>query len=100
MVTCKYCGIYYETFRSTCPSCGAPLQMEKEEVPEKTEAQIIADKIRHICDHHMNIDFKDGESISDKGLDKIRKSFRVSQMERKSFFIAIQPHSELETRVF
>ena len=77
MVTCKYCGVYYETFRSTCSSCGAPLQMEKEEVPEKTEAQIIADKIRHICDHHMNIDFKDGESISDKKIDKIRKSFRV-----------------------
>ena len=77
MVTCKYCGVHYETFRSTCPSCGAPLKIEKEEAPEKTEAQIIAEKIRQICDHHMNIDFKAGESIPDKRMDKIRKSFRV-----------------------
>jgi hypothetical protein len=77
MITCKHCGVQYETFRSTCLSCGAPLQIEKEEVPKQTEAQIIADKIRQICDHHMNIDFKDGESLPDKRMDKIRKSFPV-----------------------
>ena len=77
MVTCKYCGVYYETFRSTCLACGAPLQIEKEAAPEQTKAQIIAEKIRHICDHHMNIDFKAGESIPGSRMDKIRKSFRV-----------------------
>jgi hypothetical protein len=77
MITCKYCGVHYETFLSTCPSCGAPLRSKKEEVPEPTEAQIITEKIRLICDHHMNIDFKAGESIPDKRMDKIRKSFRV-----------------------
>lgn len=76
MVTCRYCGVYSETFRSTCPSCGAPLQME-EEVPEKTAAQVPADKIRQVCDHHMNRDFKDGESIPDKRMDKFRNSFRI-----------------------
>src|SRR5688572_13483104 len=77
MITCKHCGVQYETFRSTCCSCGAPLQIEKEGVPEQTEAQIMADKIRHICDDHMNIDFKDGGSIPNKRMDKIRKSFSV-----------------------
>ena len=77
MITCRHCGVQYETFRSTCLSCGAPLQMEKEGVPENTEAQIMADKIRRVCDDHMNIDFKDGESIPDKRMDKIRKSFSV-----------------------
>lgn len=77
MITCKHCGVQYETFRSTCLSCGAPLKIEKGEVPEKAEAQIIAEKIRQICDHHMNIDFKDAESIPDKRIDKIRKSFSV-----------------------
>jgi hypothetical protein len=77
MITCKYCGASYETFHSTCPSCGAPLKLEKEAVPEKTEAQIIADKIREICDDHMNSDFKAGESIPENKMEKLRKSFRV-----------------------
>jgi hypothetical protein len=77
MFTCKYCGASYETFHSTCPSCGAPLQIKKEEMPDKTEPQIRADKVREICDDHMNSDFKDGESIPDKRIEKLRKSFRV-----------------------
>ncbi len=71
MVTCKFCGASYETFHSTCLSCGAPLQVEK------TEVQITAEKIREVCDEHMNSDFKDGESIPEKRMDKIRKSFQV-----------------------
>ncbi len=77
MITCKYCGAHSESFRSTCPSCGAPLQIEKEAEPEKTEAQIIADKIREVCDEHMSSDFKNGESIPVKRMGKLRKSFRV-----------------------
>jgi hypothetical protein len=77
MVTCKYCGASYETFHSTCPSCGAPLQREKEAAPENTEVQTIADKIRQICDDHMISDFKAGGSIPKKRMEIIRKSFQV-----------------------
>lgn len=79
MFTCKYCGVHYQTFHPICPSCGAPYQIEA----PKTEAQTIADKIRQICEHYLNRDFsdnrdfKDGESISDKRMDIIRKTFRV-----------------------
>jgi hypothetical protein len=71
MFTCKYCGASYETFHSTCPSCGAPLQIKKE------EAQTIADKVRDICDDHMNSDFKEGGSIPKKRMEIVRKSFQV-----------------------
>ena len=77
MITCKYCGVHYDTFRSTCPSCGAPLRIEEEGVPEKADAQIISHKVHRICDEHMSRDFKDGESIPEKKMDKLRKSFRV-----------------------
>lgn len=85
MVTCKYCGVSYEAFRSTCPSCGAPLEIKKEGVSEKTEAQIIADKIREICDEHMNSDFKEGGSIPKKRMEIIRKSFQVFPSGKKIF---------------
>ena len=79
MVTCKYCGASYETFHSTCPSCGAPLKPEK-------EAQAIADKIREICDEHMNSDFKEGGSIPKKRMEIIRKSFQIFP-EGKQIFL-------------
>jgi hypothetical protein len=86
MITCKYCGASYETFHSTCPSCGAPLQMEKGAVPGKTEAQNIADKIREICDDHMNSDFKGGGSIPKKRMEVLRKSFQIFP-EGKQIFL-------------
>ena len=79
MITCKYCGASYETFHSTCPSCGAPLQMDM------TSEKIVAEKIRHICEEHMNGDFKAGESIPPKRLDKIKKSFSVFPNGKKIF---------------
>lgn len=48
-----------------------------EPLPENAEAQIIAEKIRQVCEEHMNSDFKDGESIPEKRMDRIRKSFQV-----------------------
>ena len=80
MVTCKYCGVSYEDFHSNCPSCGAPLQMET-----MPEAQIVVEKIRQVCDEHMNSDFKDGESIPEKRMDKIRKSFQVFPYGKQIF---------------
>jgi hypothetical protein len=91
MVTCKYCGVSHEVFRSTCFACGAPLQVEMKGVPEKTEAQMIVDEIRRICDTHMVRDFKDcrdfkdGESISDKRIDTLRKSFRIFPIGKEIF---------------
>jgi hypothetical protein len=82
MFTCKYCGASYETFHSTCPSCGAPLQIKKEEVPK----QIIADKVREVCDNHMNSDFREGGSIPKKRMEIIRKSFQVFP-EGKQIFL-------------
>jgi hypothetical protein len=79
MVKCKYCGVSYEDFRSTCPSCGAPLQVEK-------GAQVIADKIRQICDDHMNSDFKEGGSIPKKRMEVLRNSFQVFP-EGKQIFL-------------
>ena len=86
MFTCQYCGASYETFHSTCPSCGAPLQIKKEELSGKTEVEIIADKVRAICDDHMNSDFKEGGSIPPKRLEIIRKSFQVFP-EGKQIFL-------------
>lgn len=86
MITCAHCGVHYEVFRSICPSCGAPLQIEKPADSKKTEAQFLAQKIRLICDDYINSDFKDGESITDKMMDKIRKSFRVFPNGKEIFF--------------
>ena len=87
MFTCNYCGVHYQTFHSMCPSCGAPFQIEEEKKIEKT----IANKIRQICDHYLNRDFndsrdfKDGESISDKRMDRIRQTFRVFPIGKEIF---------------
>lgn len=74
MFICRYCGVHYQTFHSYCPSCGAPL---REAPPEKTDAQILADKIRRVCERHVSKEFKDGELISEKRMATLRKSFRV-----------------------
>ena len=79
MVICKYCGVSYEEFHSICPSCGAPLS------PEKTAAQILAEKIREICEEHMNSDFKAGEAIPDKRMERLRKSFKVFPQGKEIF---------------
>lgn len=71
MVTCNYCGVSYEEFRSSCPSCGAPL------MPEKTSEQMLAEKIREICEEHMSSDFKAGDVIPAKRMERLRKSFQV-----------------------
>ena len=90
MFTCKYCGVHYQIFHSICPSCGAPYQIETEHT-EKTQAQIVADKIHAICNHYLNRDFsdsrdfKDGESISDKRMDIISKTFRVFPVGKEIF---------------
>jgi hypothetical protein len=86
MIICRHCGVHYEVFRSTCPSCGAPLQIEKPADFEKTQTQILAEKIRLICDDHINSDFKDRESITDKMMDRIRKSFRIFPNGKEIFF--------------
>lgn len=73
MFICKYCGVHYQTFPSICPACGAPIQMKAEDTTEKARI----DKIRRVCERHLNTEFKDGECISDKRMDTLRKSFRV-----------------------
>jgi hypothetical protein len=91
MFSCKYCGVHYQIFHSICPSCGAPVHVETEEDATKREAQITADKIRRICDYYLNRDFsdnrdfKDGESISDKRMDTLRKSFRIFPIGKEIF---------------
>lgn len=74
MFTCKYCGVHYQTFHSICLSCGAPL---KEDPPKKTEAQILVDRIRLVCERYSSRDFKEGELISDRRIATLRKSFRI-----------------------
>lgn len=91
MFTCKYCGVHYQTFHSICPSCGAPYQTEEKESAQKTEAKIIGEKIRRICHHYLNRDFsdsrdfKDGESISDKRMDFLGKTFRAFPIGKEIF---------------
>ena len=91
MINCKYCGVYQETIKPTCPSCGAPMQVEEKKTSKKTEAQILAEKIARICDHHMSRDFKDGTSIPPKRWMRSTSHFLCSQLERRSSFIAIPP---------
>jgi len=43
MVTCKYCGVSYEAFRSTCPSCGAPLRKSFRVFPNGKEIFLYCD---------------------------------------------------------
>ena len=86
MINCKYCGVYQETIKPNCPSCGAPMQVEEKKTSEKTEAQILAEKIARICDHHMSRDFKDGTSIPPKKMDAINKLFPVFPTGKKIFF--------------
>ncbi len=86
MIICKYCGIHYEVFRATCVACGVPMTIETKEAPEKTQAQFQADRINRICDQYLNRDFKDGESISDKKMDILSRSFRIFPVGKRIFF--------------
>lgn len=90
MISCHYCNASYEAFQSICSACGAPLRVDESASTEKTDAQIITEKIRRLCRQNIfmyNISmFQLGDSISEKKIRTIVKSFSVFPNGKEIYF--------------
>jgi len=89
MITCQYCGFSHDAIQPTCAACGAPLKEGQSKVTEKNRAEVI-EKIRRHCRQSIilyNVGlFMDGNSIPEKKMQAIKKSFLVFPNGREIFF--------------
>jgi hypothetical protein len=89
MISCQYCGFSHEVFQPTCAACGAPLRAGQEKVTGKSQAEVM-EEIRRLCRQSIilfNVGlFMNGNSIPDKKMQNIKKSFSVFPNGREIFF--------------
>jgi predicted nucleic acid-binding Zn ribbon protein len=90
MVSCHFCGFAHEGFQPTCSACGAPLRADQSVTSGKTETESVTEKIRRVCRQNILMYkisfFVDGDSIPEKKIRTIMKSFTIFPNGRQIFF--------------